>query len=85
MTLSAPLLWIFSKMTTIQEEAQCVLSLTEFKSVMTVQRNVGVFNRRTHLLLTALNDGTNSIKRTEVVKKSHGRPKTSDENVELIR
>lgn len=73
-------------MTTIQEKAQCVLWLAEFKSVTTVQQNFWSVYQ-----LDA--PSVNSIKRwyqqfqetgSVNIKKSPGRPKTSDENVELI-
>ena len=74
-------------MTTVQQKAQSVLCLALFKSVLTVQRT---FQR--------VYDGdplhANSIRRWYAqfheigsvdVKKSPGRPRTSDETVERIR
>lgn len=74
-------------MATVQQKAQCVLWLAEFKSVITVQRN---FRR----VYDTDPPHPNSIRRwyeqfqvtgSINIKKSPGRPRTSDEAVERIR
>lgn len=74
-------------MTTVQQKAQCVLWYAEFKSPVLVQRNFRRTYRQDPPTDKTIVRWFNQFKETGSVdiKKSPGRPRTSEEDVERLR